>query len=257
MKSYYLYLLRYVLSFIGLMIGFSSKILAQYGAPTNYFKINGNIKSEICNDNLPGIAIKIEDKSNNRVNELVSDSAGNFSFTGETEWGNKTIQITFKDVDEAENHGEFLPQTLTYQISRQNIINVNLPHSGRPPCYPDDTKTIAPIDTSTSEINKKNCPSRSDTDENSPLENSQFFDAILYPNPTQNCFYLRFKIEFKSDIKLAIYSSIGQLILTDQFIIEDNAQEKKIDINAFTSGSYILSLSDGRKTISKNFIVQK
>lgn len=255
MKSHYLSFLRYVLSFIGFMVGFTSKVLAQYGAPMNYFKINGNIKSEICNDNLPGISIEIEDPSSNQVYHQVSDENGNFTLTAETEWGNKYLKFTYKDIDGIENHGEYLPQTLTYQLTRQNMINVSLPHSGRPPCYPDDPKLTIPTDTINKEKYEVKCPTKETTKEQP--NNTKFFDAILFPNPNDGCFYLRFNIEFESNVKMMIFNSSGQVIMNEEFNISENAQEKKVNIEGLAPGCYILSLNDGRKTISKNFIVQK
>lgn len=255
MKSHYLSFLRYVLSFIGFMVGFTSKVLAQYGAPMNYFKINGNIKSEICNENLPGISIKIEDPSSDQVYHQVSDENGNFTLTAETEWNNKYLKFTYIDIDGTENHGEYLPQTLTYQLTRQNTINVSLPHSGRPPCYPDDPKLTIPTDTINKEKYEVKCPTKEISNEQP--SDAKFFDAILFPNPNDGCFYLRFTIEFQSKVKMIIFNSSGQVVMNDEFNVTENKQEKKFNIEGLAPGCYILSLNDGRKTISKNFIVQK
>lgn len=255
MKSYYFSLLRYMLSFIGFLIGFSSKVLAQYGAPVNYFKINGNIKSEVCNENLPGISIKIEDPSLGLTYHQVSDENGNFTLTAETEWNNKALKFTYTDIDGTENHGEYLPLDLTYELNRQNTIYVSLPHSGRPPCYPDVTKITSPSDTTQTEKFEVKCPSKETTNEQ-PI-NAKFFDAILYPNPNDGCFYLRFTIDLQNKIKMIIFNSSGQVVMNDEFNITENSQEKKFNIEGLAPGSYILSLNDGRKIISKNFIVQK
>lgn len=246
-------ILRNIFGLLTLLIGVTSKVLAQYGAPINYFKINGNIKSEICQENLPNIAIKVEDPTNNYAYEQISDENGNFSIFGETDWGNKKLKISYKDIDGDENHGSHIAGEFIYEISRNNVLNIQMQHSGTPPCMQEDTTYYNQL--VSEEIENSKCPSK---EERNPVEKeSHYFDAILYPNPNFGCFYLRFNLEFRAQITMNIFSANGKLIKSETFPMEASNQEKKIDIQGLPSGNYILSLNDGRKTISKNFIIQK
>lgn len=252
MQQKYFRFLRNGLGLLTLLIGVASKVIAQYGAPMNYFKINGNIKSEICQENLANIAIRIEDPSNGYVQEAITDENGNFNIFGNTEWGSEKLKISYKDIDGDENTGSFHSGEFFYEFSRTNIINIQMQHVGTPPCLLEDTTFNHDLIGNNETIK---CPSK---EESTPIDpDASYFDAILYPNPNFGCFNLRFDLEFRTQITMHIFSSNGKLVKSEVFTMENNNQEKKVDIEGLASGNYILSLNDGRKTISKNFIINK
>lgn len=253
MQKKYFRFLRNGLGLLTLLIGISSKVAAQYGVMMNYFKINGNIKSEICQENLANIAIRIEDPSTQYISEITTDENGNFNFFGDTDWGNNKLKISYKDLDGDENNGSYQSGEFIYEISRNSNLNIQMQHVGIPPCLIEDTSKYNNDLVGNTETLK--CPSK---EESTPLDSeASYFDAILYPNPNFGCFNLRFNLEFRTQITMHIFSSNGKMIVSEVFTMENHNQEKKIDIEGLASGNYILSLNDGRKTISKNFIIQK
>ena len=106
---------RKTILLIGALFGFSTAIVAQYGAPMAHYKITGTIKSKDCEVPIPKMQIKYSENKESSYNyypTAVTDSSGKFEFYFYEEYGvpvdNKKILVIAEDVDGKENQGDFL-----------------------------------------------------------------------------------------------------------------------------------------------------
>jgi len=63
---------------------------------------------------------------------------------------------------------------------------------------------------------------------------------IIFPNPTKGIFTIKSQSEFK-DAQIKVYNNLGQLILQQK---NPTSKEIMIDLNAFSSGIYLIQLND-------------
>lgn len=95
-----------------------------YGTPTAFFKIKGNVESELTSNPIPSIRVV----SGNDTTS--TDKYGNYQFLKELISENQTYSIEFKDIDE-ETNGNY--QTLdtivelkNYNYSENKDIEINI-----------------------------------------------------------------------------------------------------------------------------------
>ncbi len=104
-RYYYLKFLAFVLSTIGIIVGFSNKIIAQYGAPMVDYFIKGRVVAEETNAPISNIFVGT---SMSQGDSIFSNEMGEFELHGVTDWG-REINCRAKDVD-GEKNGEFIPE---------------------------------------------------------------------------------------------------------------------------------------------------
>ncbi|MDD3874992.1 MAG: T9SS type A sorting domain-containing protein [Bacteroidales bacterium] len=259
MSSIYLKSLRLVLAFIGFMLGFTSKVLAQYGAPVDLYRINVNILSAECNEPLKDISVKIEDPSVGNTYELKSDENGHLFVSGESNWGNNKLLFTFKDNDGPLNRGSFKTLESTYHLDRHNrrndSLNVVLEYEGTPPCLSEDTNT--PIDENPNQDILATTPeltSVNNQDEIQIANIPEIFDFIVFPNPSNGIFTVRFEIGEAMPLDIKIFDMQGKLILQEHFLASSGQLERSFDMQA-AKGHYLIQISGNNLILSKKIII--
>jgi hypothetical protein len=80
-----------------------------------------------------------------------------------------------------------------------------------------------------------------------------------YPNPFNPATTLRFSVPQSSEISLSVYTVNGELVkrLIDRVEYSAGTYELKYDASGLSSGTYIYSISNGQKIISKKMILLK
>lgn len=76
-------------------------------------------------------------------------------------------------------------------------------------------------------------------------------EIVLYPNPAKNKLNITFSKKINSDTKLAIYNSLGQLLISKN---KRNGHTESIDISELSRGIYSIVISNNQLSINKVFI---
>lgn len=74
----------------------------------------------------------------------------------------------------------------------------------------------------------------------------------LYPNPTQNLFYLNIENNI-ADVKVDIYNTLGQKI---KIINHSISKDEPIDVSDLNSGLYLVRVTDGQNAVIKRLIIE-
>lgn len=96
-----------IISFLLSVFGFgaacsSCSVRIEYGTPYATFKVNGNVKSEVTNKNIPNIRVVM------RYDTTYTDASGNFQLSNTDFPMDQTFKLEFKDID-GETNGEYQP----------------------------------------------------------------------------------------------------------------------------------------------------
>lgn len=84
---------------------------------------------------------------------------------------------------------------------------------------------------------------------NTSLHETKLNEILVFPNPASE--FIECRLERDSDCLLRIYSVKGEIVAEKKF----SAQEKlKMDISAFSAGTYILQVNTGNKKLTRKFI---
>jgi len=110
----YLKALSFLLATVGFIVGFSQKVIAQYGAPMVRFLLKGTVYSQKAQQPVPEIFVG----RNFYGDSVFSDQAGKYAYRTEVDWGTEKINILAKDADGTKN-GAFKPELATAKLSQR------------------------------------------------------------------------------------------------------------------------------------------
>lgn len=83
--------------------------------------------------------------------------------------------------------------------------------------------------------------------------NSMLFDII--PNPNNGTFRLSFRNDFKNQVEVDIFSSMGISVWSSK--LNGRKELQKIDLPELIQGVYLIQLNDGNKKYYKKMIINK
>jgi hypothetical protein len=86
------------------------------------------------------------------------------------------------------------------------------------------------------------------------VKKDEVFDFLIYPSPARDFINLNFEISEKQPINLKIYSLIGQELFSKKTTGNAGENNISIDISRIPEGTYILSLNNLTRNISKLFV---
>lgn len=141
LKLFYLKSFKFFLATIGLLMGFSFKVAAQYGIVEEDYIVSGAVLSLDCDFKIPGIKINLID--NEKVYNIpdfkkFTDTDGLFYFTLRKEMLDDDIDITVEDIDSTANLGWFKKKTIKLHIDKTLFNLVNKSEWRRSYQYPDN-----------------------------------------------------------------------------------------------------------------------
>ncbi len=110
----YLKVLSFVLATVGMLVGFSQKVIAQYGAPMVRFLLKGTIYAQKTQQTVPDIFVG----RNTSGDSVFSDQEGKFAYRTEVDWGTEEIHVFAKDIDGNRN-GLLKPELVSAKLSRR------------------------------------------------------------------------------------------------------------------------------------------
>lgn len=259
MKFFYRFI-SYPLAFLGLMLGFSSKVMAQYGVMVMHFKFVGEIKSAVCEQNIEGIEVIMVNEANGNKTAVRTDENGQFNFLIRERFYDTEYTLNIADIDGDKNMGEFVSKTVNFRLNENSDgfayahewvfsddkkevkpLKIYLDYKYENPCLElqnsGDEEEIEPIlenEKVENEIDQEN----SEDEDNNPFAN--FKNAILYPNPNDG----NFKVEFFSSVQTKSRVSIFDInaSLIDSFEMFTNLGFNVIDLkyNYLAPGQYVL-----------------
>jgi putative lipoprotein (rSAM/lipoprotein system) len=277
---------------LGAMLGFSSAIVAQYGAPMAHYKITGTIKSKGCEVPIPKIQVKFsEDQRQIQYSYPVfTDSSGKFELYFYEDYGTpvdkKKIILIAEDMDEENNNGDFLLLEQSFILKQKTGVNkydknfesieIYMDYKGKSPCnkeLPEDTTPVIQVpveklciltdsiipasntkDTLLNEISENTDTVKSFGRVEPPLVNQDLI--IVLPNPSKGQFTIEVMLEKPAYVSLIIYDSESKLILSEKWGNCEGMLEKQISLEGKAPGTYFLILKAGNETFTKKLIMQ-
>lgn len=77
-------------------------------------------------------------------------------------------------------------------------------------------------------------------------------EALVFPNPTTHELFVTLKAPSDTNYSVTVFNNIGQLVIQNEY---DNDGIKRMDVSAWETGSYVLRIVSGPKTITKNIMI--
>lgn len=273
LKSSHMFLTRTlakVLAFIGLFIGFSAEVLAQYGAPVYFFTFKGQVKDVECDQPVKNADVKLVNRNTGREYMATTDSLGNFQFMNERYRNYNEFRLIISDPDKRKN-GYFKPTSSNVLVNdsyrygapeeldtmKSDIFLVeyvrgapcdNEPELQKPK---QDTAAIIP-----ELLNPEdNTPENSNND---PIESglNEFTKFNLYPNPNEGNFYLEFFSETADPVQIQVISMNGALVHFEEYECHTGMNKVDLLMNEVAPGTYHCILRSRNAMSNKPFVVQ-
>ncbi|MBN2891442.1 MAG: radical SAM-associated putative lipoprotein [Bacteroidales bacterium] len=120
-RYYYLKFITVILLTVGMIVGFTTKIIAQYGAPVVDFFMKGKVYSKATQQPIPNISIM-----QGYGGEVKTDKNGEFGMPALVDWGAK-LEFLIQDKDGEEN-GIYQSKLINFKerINRNDTVEINL-----------------------------------------------------------------------------------------------------------------------------------
>ncbi len=270
---------RNILTFIGVFLGFSSAVTAQYGVVENQFHIMGTVLSEDCHDSLPGIQLRLQSSSNDRnysyaLDETNSFQNGQFSLNMYHNLYDEKYLLFANDVDGSAN-GQFRDTVFVIATAdlkfksneeghwHMNYVNnepliLQMKRSGPSPCreipiQQDTIKDLSilnvpdslpkPVDTGI--IQEMAVLGVTDTSTSFSPNNGlpESFKFRIFPNPNSGPFNVEIEMLSAGRIALVVYDERLRKIFENNIDLESGVHQEQIDLSEAASGTYYLVLS--------------
>ncbi len=263
-RTYYKFLAS-VIGIIGLVVGFSAKVIAQYGAPAAYYGIKGLITSKECYKPINNLQVIVECKEENRIDTIRTNSSGMFNsrirdydYSGREK--EKVFVVSVYDTDGKLNGGSFASEKHTITVKPYSIkeVVIQLPHLDTPPCLeqeetpPTAIVPIPEIAPTTRDTTRRSTPIIKPQPIRTLIKENEF---TLYPNPAQNQFTIEFSSTTNVEISLSITNEIGSIVFTQNFIPIIGSQKVFVNSLNLAPGSYLISLIQGMKIVTKKLVI--
>ena len=88
-------------------------------------------------------------------------------------------------------------------------------------------------------------------------ENLSFSDLTIFPNPTSGITTIEFNSLIESKVNVLLYDSKGSLVAIEKENINIGSNNRTIDLSAVSQGLYLLTISDGVNSVSRQLMVKK
>ena len=269
-------LLNRILAIIAFILGFTSTVAAQYGVMTVDYKILGNIKAKESQSEIPQIKLTLINENNNQYRQddsiiTYSDNNGKFEFH-KTDHGLGTpgfkSKIIAEDIDKEKNGGEFHKTEiivdeiekinvggLHYKFGNKELITIYM-NSDNPKHERKRNKALNKqiisdnnIDTTSESSNKEivnNISARDIIKEN----------LVIYPNPNEGIFHLRYFSDVEQNIKIRLLAANGSMLYSEKMYATIGQNEKRLSLENYSKGIYFLQLSAGKNILTKQIVKQ-
>lgn len=269
-------------------MGFSTSVVAQYGAPEAHYRITGFIKSKDCNGPIPKIKVRFSEneQSNYYSYPVYTDSTGKFELDFYEYYGinidKKKLKIIAEDEDGHQNYGDFIALEKWFMLqqkpggSRYNAefenINIVLDYKGKSPCKTELPKDTFPViipstqnieiindsvipapNPANAELHEKNDTIKIAGYGEPPIANAKDF-LVVYPNPSNGLFNIKILIEKDTNIVVTIYDANSKLVLSESYGNCEGLVQKQLSLESNAPGTYYLVLKVGNNFYTKELV---
>jgi putative lipoprotein (rSAM/lipoprotein system) len=270
----------------GAIMGFSTSVVAQYGAPEAHYRITGFIKSKDSNIPIPNIKVRFSEneQSNYYSYPIYTDSTGKFDIDFYEYYGisvdKKKLKIIAEDEDGQQNFGDFLALEKWFILNRKSggskydtefeNINIVMDYKGKAPCKTELPKDTFPIiipsaqnivinvdsaesapDPANAELYKNNDTIKIAGYGEPPISQPKDF-LVVYPNPSNGLFNIKIFVEKVTNIAVEIYDANSKLIMSESWGICEGPLQKQLSLERIAPGTYYMKIK-----IGNNFYIEK
>ncbi len=253
------------LSFLGFMFGFTSKVLAQYGVPVMHYKMLGQVKAVECEQPIGGVEVTLVNDATGEVSRLRTDRDGNFSFRIiEYYWSNE-YTMNIADIDGDQNGGlfesasfrfrpeELSPRNISYEYwdadKEKTPKTFYLNFIGKNPCKEDTIITQAVLLPDTLPFVSKDVLPEDTFLTDSMTTNGQAEPepvltdpVILFPNPNDGMFSVRFELQYAQEVEFRILTISGQLLERLFIELDEGRHTIPIDVRSISPQTIIVRM---------------
>lgn len=260
-----------LLAIIAFTFGFTSQVVAQYGAPSVRYKIDIKVESEACKTPVKGIEINASPAVNqsNFSRKHISDENGKITFYF-TDWDDYSKwKLKATDIDGKEN-GQFLETEAILdfekiKFNKEKYWNqeslepfiIKMKSIGPPPCEKKKKIRVVEllndsvIDIPTNEPHTVLKP-------NAQIElglKASDIKILVYPNPNDGFFTVEFTGDIKNTPELIFLTSEGKLIFKTKMEQSAVGYQKEINMTELPAAQYLIIVSDGKNKISQKVVI--
>lgn len=281
---------RKTILLLGVFLGFSSAIVAQYGSPMAHYKIIGKVISKDCDIPIPKIKVNLYNNTYQPNYDPYTDSLGRFElyYVDDFYIDNVKLIIEAEDEDGEANCGDFLTYekviTIKQNKERKNKYNnesdeiiIEMDYKGKSPCkteLPEDSIPVTepPIQKlcvlTDSNITKPismdillNIPQDSayTLNNDSTREQPEMYNQdslVVYPNPSKGQYTIKLSLEKSIIVSVTVYDSDSKLLILESWGKCEGRLQKQIDLKNYAPGTYYLILNAGNHQYTAKLIKQ-
>ncbi|MEI6346853.1 MAG: radical SAM-associated putative lipoprotein [Bacteroidota bacterium] len=284
MKKQFFRFASFTLALIGFVIGFSAKVIAQYGAPPASFRIKGTITSKECNLPIPNIQLSVVGNGNSNEQKFKSSVNGEYYirlYNYDSDYDEpKELTIIASDVDGAASGGSFASKTFKIKAKQFEPIDLNIQLSqlDTPPCKvvkkpieikdtakiaPIIIKQSAPIDSTKAPVKPiVKFPISVDTTKNktpivpnNPISGGTDPEFNVYPNPNHGSFVVEFTANATTQALISITNDLGSVVYSKKITPIIGSQKLSINVDSLVAGTYFFSFIQNAVIVTRKIIV--
>lgn len=258
MTQAYYRLFATFLGILGLVLGFSAKVIAQYGAPPA-IRFNGIISSKECNLPLKSIKLTVSTPKNNYKVTTYTNEKGEFRISLYDDYSDepRAIRIEASDTDGVASGGYFASKTfdVTAKKRENQTFNFQLNHIDTPPC--DLNKT----DPEPKKGNLSNSVATKKETKDILVQNPPNSEGGIEPaftvvaNQNHRSFIIEFTAKKVDETRLFITNNSGNQLFEKIFIPVKGKQKVTINTNLLPLGTYYFSLMQGAAIATQKIII--
>ena len=259
-----------ILSLLGFIFGFTSEVLAQYGAPVYFYTVKGNVKDIECNYPVKNARVKLIDRNSDIQQYAYTDSVGNFVFAKETRTYNPEFSIKIEDSD-VEANGLFKNAVSIVDVNTlEKHSNKNQDSAANDVYFIEYISNSPCGNTETTKRNyQKNKSDSADAIKNKQLllqeeaknnhnDTTLFFsDVMLFYNSNSEQLIVEFNALGKNTIIVEIKAYPDKIVYFSKHTVQAGFNQIEIYpefLNRITY--YYLKLQCGKHTYSKEFYLE-
>jgi putative lipoprotein (rSAM/lipoprotein system) len=244
---------KLLLSLFGLLFGFATPVLAQYGAPIAHFKIKGKILDN-CGRNMPNVEI-IQEPTDRRYSKytsktLVTDSNGAFVINYAFHWTELQLRIE-ADIDKQYKGFDTILSVRNYIPNKELTLVLQTNRECSEVQKDEDSISIHTLDIDAfPDTGEEVITDRKTTQENNPVK------IHVFPNPTHDDIQCKLYVDAKEEeVYLALYSLSGQLLVEKKEKLNAGWNTIQFPLNHLARSIYVLKVES--KSIRKHYQIIK